>query len=342
MSDTRPDGVPSGPADDIPVEFDFERGENRRLVVGAEDAGVRLDRFLAAHLRPLSRAAVQRVIRHEGAVLLNGAATRSSARLRTGDEIVVMIPEVRPPDVVPEDLPLSVLREEESFAVLDKGAAMAVHPGKGRRRGTIANAIAHRWGIVSTGHGAYRPGIVHRLDMDTTGVMVIAKNETAHARLAEAFKERRVQKVYCAIVFGDYPYDEDEIDLPLGRDVHDPRRRAVRFDGEGKAAKTAVRVIRRFQKSATLLECRPHTGRTHQIRVHLEQRGHPILGDTTYAARRTPPVPTPRLMLHAQRLTFPHPETDETVEVEAPLHADMDRVLAGLAGVEGGPGEGEE
>jgi len=235
-------------------------------------------------------------------------------------------------EIVPQDVPLAVLRDEPAFAVVDKAPGMAVHPGKGRRDGTLANALVHRWGLAGgAGRAAHRPGIVHRLDLDTSGAMVVAKTETAHDRLAAAFKARKVEKVYRAVVFGDYPFDEDEVDLPLGRDLNDPRRRAVRFDPEGKPAKTAVRVLRRFAGRATELECRPHTGRTHQIRVHLQQRGHPILGDRTYASGRPPPVPVPRLMLHAFRLAFPHPETGAPVEVEAPVPADMESVLAALS-----------
>jgi 23S rRNA pseudouridine1911/1915/1917 synthase len=206
-----------------------------------------------------------------------------------------------------------------------------VHPGRGRPGGTIANAIAFRYGVEGLGGEVYRPGIVHRLDLETSGVMVIAKTEAAHAALAAAFKERRVEKEYRALVFGEPPFDEDRIDLPLGRDIHDPTRMAVRFD-HGRAAVTDVRVLDRFGKAAHVA-CFPLTGRTHQIRVHLATRGHPLLGDRTYARGKTPPVAVPRLMLHARRLAFPHPETGERVEVEAPPPADFAGVLDALRGV---------
>jgi 23S rRNA pseudouridine1911/1915/1917 synthase len=198
---------------------------------------------------------------------------------------------------------------------------MAVHPGRGRLSGTLANAVAFRYGLACTGAGAYRPGIVHRLDLETSGVMVVARTEGAHASLAAAFKARAVEKEYRALVFGDPAADEDRIDLPLGRDALDPSRMAVRFDSL-RPAVTETTVLERFGSAAHLL-CRPRTGRTHQIRVHLLSRGHPILGDRTYAGVRTPPVPVPRLMLHSHRLVFPHPRTGAPVRAEAPLPGDF-------------------
>ncbi len=183
-------------------------------------------------------------------------------------------------------------------------------------------------GRVTEQAGAYRPGIVHRLDLETSGVMVIALNEAAHGALSDAFRERKVEKEYHALVFGEPEHDEDRIDVPLGRDLADPTRMAVRFD-RGREAQTEVSVLERLGVAAHLL-CRPRTGRTHQIRVHLLCRGHPLLGDATYARRRTPPVTVPRLMLHASRLVFPHPESGVPVAVEAPLPVDFGAVLDGL------------
>jgi len=312
--------------DDVPARLDFDSAESREFVVEAADEGVRLDLFLSQRLDDFSRSGVQRLIRH-GAVQVNGAGGRSAARVRTGDRIKVAVPQVLPPIAEPEDLPLRVLLEEDSFLVIDKQPDMAVHPGRGRSGGTIANAIAFRYGVTLGGE-TYRPGIVHRLDLDTSGVMVIAKTEAAHAALADAFKQRAVKKEYRALVHGAPAHDEECVEMPLGRDVHKPTRMAVRFDN-GRAARTDVSVLERWEHAAHVL-CRPHTGRTHQIRVHMLTLGHPLLGDRTYAGRRASPVDVPRMMLHARKLSFPNPETGVEVEVEAPLPSDFESVLLAL------------
>ena len=312
--------------DDVPARLDFDHAEPREFLVGEADAGARLDVFLSGRIEEFSRAGVQRLIQR-GVVRLNGAPGRAAARLRAGDRVAVSIPAILPPQAEPEDLPLEVLLEEETFVVIDKRPGMAVHPGRGRPGGTIANAIAFRYG-VALGGGAYRPGIVHRLDLETSGVMVIAKSEVAHARLAEAFKRRAVKKEYRAVSHGAPAYDEERIELPIGRDLRKPARMAVRFDG-GREARTDVSVLERWERAAHVL-CRPHTGRTHQIRVHMASLGHPLLGDAIYAGRRKPPVDVPRLMLHAHRLVFPHPETGDEVAVEASPPRDFEDVLLAL------------
>ena len=313
--------------DDLPLRLDYEQGEERAFRVEESEAGERLDRFLAPRLSDFSRSAVQRMIR-AAAVRLNGAEARSSAKVRAGDLVEVDVPLILPPSLEPQDLPLRVLLEDPAFAVLDKEPGIAVHPGAGRPDGTLANAVAHRYGTLALGGETHRPGIVHRLDLETSGVIVVARTESAHAALAAAFKERLVEKEYVALVFGEPAHDEDEIDLPLGRDLMHPKRMAVRFDG-GRAAQTAVTVVERFGTVARVC-CRPRTGRTHQIRVHLLSRGHPLLGDRTYARGRQAPVEVPRLMLHAWRLAFPHPTTGSMVRVEAPIPADIRAVMDAL------------
>jgi 23S rRNA pseudouridine1911/1915/1917 synthase len=319
--------------DDVPVRLDFDRAERRVFVVPGSGPAERLDLFLAARLPEFSRAAVQRLIR-DGHATVNGAAARPAARVRGGDRVEVTAPRILPPSVDPEDLPLRVLLDDPLFAVLDKTPDMAAHPGRGRLRGTIANAVAHRWGVAGAG-GAHRPGIVHRLDLETSGVMVVAKTEAAHAALAAAFKARGVRKEYRALVHGDPAHDEDLIDAPLGRDLLDGKRMAVRYDGGGRDAVTEVVVAERFGAAAHVV-CRPRTGRTHQIRVHLAHRGHPILGDRIYGRGRPGPVDVPRLMLHAARLVFPHPASGEPVAVEAPLPADFEAALEALRAIDGG------
>lgn len=312
--------------DDIPARFDFDNAEPRGFVVEEADAGARLDVFLSRRLDEFSRAGVQRLIQR-GVVQVNGTVGRAAARLRAGDRIEVAVPPVLPPHAEPEDLPLRVLLEDEAFVVIDKQPGMAVHPGRGRPSGTIANAVAFRYRGAMGGE-PYRPGIVHRLDLETSGAMVIAKTEAAHAALADSFRQRTVKKEYRALVHGAPAHDEECVDLPLGRDVHKPARMAVRFD-KGREAQTDVVVLERWEHAAYVL-CRPHTGRTHQIRVHMLTLGHPLLGDRMYAGGLKPSVDVPRLMLHAHKLAFPHPETGVEVAVEAPLPSDFEDVLLAL------------
>jgi len=317
--------------DDLPERLDFDDTERHELTVEADGAGQRIDRFLVPHFPDFSRAALQRFIQ-KGLVQRNGAATRPSAKVDVGDRIVVKIPARLPPRVEPQDLPLVVLLEDPDFVVIDKQAGIAVHPGRGRPDGTLANAIAYHYGevaVAAEGGGDHRPGIVHRLDLETSGVMVIARSDRAQAALTEAFRERLVQKEYHALVHGEPPFDNDMIDLPLGRDVHHPTLMAVRFDS-GRESQTRIEVVERFGKAA-YVRCFPRTGRTHQIRVHLQTRGHPVLGDRMYARGKADPVEVPRLMLHARRLAFPHPASGATVEVEAPLPDDFEQVLLALA-----------
>jgi len=314
------------PVDDVPQKLDFAGAERLHWVVEPGEEG-RLDHFLARRMPAFTRAAIQRIC-HRDAVLLAGRPAKPSARVRPGDRVEVEVPRIVPPSVDPEDLPVTVLLEEASFAVLDKAPGMAVHPGRGRQSGTLANAIAHRFGALSLAAGVYRPGIVHRLDLDTSGVMVIARTERAHAQLSDAFRARTVRKEYRALVHGDPPYDEERIDAPLGRDPRNAKRMAVRHDG-GRAAVTEARVLERFGPGASLL-FRPLTGRTHQIRVHAASRGYPILGDVLYSGGKPDPIPAPRVLLHAHRLVFPHPETGAEVEVTAPLPADFVSALEAL------------
>jgi len=313
--------------DDLPERLDYDACERHELVVDAAGAGQRIDRYLAGHFPDFSRAALQRFMQR-GLVSRNDAPVKASAKLDSGDRIRVDIPSRLPPRVEPQDLPLRVLLEDPHFVVIDKEPGIAVHPGRGRPDGTLANAIAFHYGEVSTGDGGeegdHRPGIVHRLDLETSGAMVVARTDRAHAVLTEAFRERKVQKEYCALVHGDPPFDKEMIDLPLGRDAHHPTLMAVRFD-IGRESQTRAEVAERFGVAAEV-RCFPRTGRTHQIRVHMQSRGHPLLGDQMYARGKPDPVAVPRLMLHARRLAFPHPESGALVAVEAPLPDDLVRV----------------
>jgi 23S rRNA pseudouridine1911/1915/1917 synthase len=311
--------------DDLPQRLDFDDREAHRFVVDGGNAGKRLDKYLADQLPSFSRAALQRLVKM-GLVQHNDHGAKASSKLAEADRLVVELPTVLPDRVVPQDLPLEVLLEEPEFVVLNKAPGIAVHPGRGRPDGTIANAIAYRWGEISAPGGEHRPGIVHRLDLETSGVMVVARTERAQAALSDAFRERLVEKEYRALVHGDPAFDEDVIDLPLGRDVHHPTIMAVRFD-IGRESLTRTVVAERFGGVAAHIVCHPKTGRTHQIRVHLQSRGHPLLGDSSYSRSQTDPVEVPRLMLHARRLSFPHPVSGASVVVEAPLPADFEQVL---------------
>jgi 23S rRNA pseudouridine1911/1915/1917 synthase len=295
------------------------------LVLGPEAAGLRLDRALADRFPDASRTAVASWI-EEGRVRVDGVDVPGRARVRGGERVVVRVPPPRPTALEPEDLPVVVLHEDESVLVLDKPSGLTVHPGSGRAGGTLANALVFRLRGLPTAGGADRPGIVHRLDKDTSGVMVVAKTEPAHRALSRAFAARDVEKQYLAVVHGVPGARSGRIDRPLGRSSAGRTRMAVREGG--REALTEWTVEEALPRHA-VLRCRPRTGRTHQIRVHLRDAGHPIVGDPLYGWRSSPGDALPgRLLLHAHRLAFPHPSTGETVRFEAPPPADF------LAGIE--------
>lgn len=305
----------------------------RQFVVPAEAAGDRLDAFLVRQMPDWSRSQIQRLIR-EGLVTLGSApAKKSGEEIAAGTEITVCAKhdELR---ATPEDLPLDIVYEDSDILVVNKAAGMVVHVGAGVRSGTLVNALlAHIHALSSLG-GDLRPGIVHRLDKMTSGLVVVAKNDAAHRRLSEQFKSREVHKNYTALVHGRMATDSGEISKPVGRD---PRRRTRMKTGgiAPREALTKYRVLRRFGHF-TLVEAMPQTGRTHQIRVHLASLGHPVVGDTTYGAPaklrfKGNEEPTlPRTFLHAAKLAFTHPLTGAPLELEAPLPEDLLAFLACL------------
>ena len=288
-----------------------------------EAGGDRLDTFLAVRCGDLSRSRLQRLI-SEGHVTVDGLPAKPSAKLREGQLVHVIIPEPAPSWLEPQPMPLDVVYEDQDALVIDKPAGMTVHPGPGHRDGTLANAVlAHCPDLAGIG-GSIRPGIVHRLDKDTSGLLVVAKNETAHNHLARQFKERRVTKAYLALVHGRFAEPEAVIEAPIGRHPKDRKRMAV--VSTGRTAMTHCRVVTRF-RGYTLVEARPTTGRTHQIRVHLMSVGHPLAGDATYGKR------DPRLdrhFLHAHLLGFRLPSSDEYVEHASELPADLRAFLDSL------------
>ncbi len=298
----------------------------QKLTVTASDAGRRLDLFLAERISSLSRTRIQELVR-EGRVLIHARVVRASHRVSAGEVIEVEI-QSRPAIVAaPEDLPLELLLVDDAFVVVNKPAGMVVHAGAGHARGTLVNALLHRLGTLSKTGGNLRPGIVHRLDRETSGAMVVARTDAAHEHIAEQFKARTVRKVYVALVHGTMPKDSGTITLPISRD----RRRRTRMTARertGRHARTDWRVIARLER-CTLIEAVLHTGRTHQIRAHFAALGHPVAGDTLYGApkgvragSRSLPV-LERNFLHSARLGFSHPSSGAWVEVRAPLPKDL-------------------
>jgi 23S rRNA pseudouridine1911/1915/1917 synthase len=294
--------------DSTPIEF----------VVSANEAKLRLDQFLAKRLPEYSRSRLQRLIR-SGFVRVNGATTRPRQIVRAGDKIDLTEPPVEKLDVRPEPIPLEVLFEDGDLIVINKPAGLTVHPGAGHRRHTLVNALLSHCATLSGIGGKERPGIVHRLDKETSGCLVVAKNDTAHRELSTQFAARTVEKIYLVLVAGKLRKPSGVIAERIGRHpIH--RQRMSATSPRGRSAKTEYRVIRSSDQ-ASLVECRLHSGRTHQIRVHLHHLGHPVLGDKIYAPRFAKNFA--RQMLHAWKLGFHHPRTGEWKHFEAPLPADF-------------------
>jgi len=289
----------------------------------AEDAGERLDRFLA-RASGLSRARIQRLI-DDGEVLVDGHPAKPSALVGAGQRVRLRIPPVLPTALRPEAIPLDILFEDEALVVLNKPAGLVVHPGAGCATGTLVHALLFHCPHLPGIGGVERPGIVHRLDRETSGVMVVAKTAAAHQALSRQFKERIVRKRYLALAHGRLEREVGRIEAPIGRRAADRKRMGVRRDG-GREARTAYRVLRRYA-DMTLVELSLETGRTHQIRVHLAHVGHPVVGDRVYGGRQERRAErggaVERQMLHAWRLAFRHPESGAWLEFTAPPPADF-------------------
>lgn len=296
----------------------------QRLAFVVEVGGIRLDRWLSQHAPGLSRSRVQSLIR-EGFAEVNGRPAEASYRVRPGDRIVLTVPSPRPLTLIPRPLPLRILYEDEDIAVVEKPPGMPVHPGPGHREDTVVNALLARMSNLSGIGGALRPGIVHRLDKDTSGLLLVAKNDASHQALAQQIKERRFQKGYLALVWG-VPYPpEGKIDTPIARSPKDRKRMAV-VPG-GRPAITRYKVLHAFADCA-LVEVFPETGRTHQIRVHMQAIGHPLVGDPLYSRRRTTLLT--RQFLHAHTVGFAHPRTGQWMTFTSPLPLDLQRALHAL------------
>lgn len=289
------------------------------------DTGQRIDHWLHARLPEYSRSRIQEWIK-SGRVRVNGAAVKTSYTLHANDAIEVEPADPPPLHAAAEDIALKILYEDEDLVAIDKAAGMVVHAGAGVHSGTLVNALLHRFSTLSGVGGPLRPGIVHRLDRFTSGVMLVAKNDAAHQKLAAQFSGREVEKVYLALVHGALKNERGRIEKPIARDPVQRARMTARL-AEGRTAWSEYRVLRRFQEF-TLLEVRIGTGRTHQIRVHLASIRHPVVGDTLYGAPAQPLLG--RYFLHAHRIRFHLPSTGEEKVIESPLAPELDAWLGTL------------
>lgn len=308
--------------------------ETREIVAGTEDAGVRLDVLLSRRLPDWSRSQLQKLIRSGRVQIGARTARKAGETVAPGGRIVVRL-EKEELHAVPEPLPLDVIYEDADLAVVNKPAGMVVHAGAGVKSGTLVNALLYHMPDLSRAAGGERPGIVHRLDKMTSGLILVAKNDAAHRKLAADFKARTVRKTYIALVQGRVKRDDGVIDAPIGRDPI--RRLRMKAGGlRSRQALTAYHVLRRFP-GFTLLQVSPHTGRTHQIRVHLASLGHPVAGDALYGARTSvrrgapDPQSLARTFLHASALEFCHPRTNERLSFNAPLPQELRDYLDRLA-----------
>jgi 23S rRNA pseudouridine1911/1915/1917 synthase len=296
----------------------IENPSQTEFVVSENDAKLRLDQFLAKRFPQYSRSRLQQLIRG-GFVRLNEQSTRPRQIVRGGDKIDLIEPPVEKIEIRPEPIPLDVLFEDDDLIVINKPAGLTVHPGAGQREHTLVNALLSHCTTLSGIGGKERPGIVHRLDKETSGCLVVAKNDIAHRELSKQFATRNVEKIYLALVAGKLRKPAGVIEDKIGRHpVHRQRMRVTSV--RGRTATTEYRVIGSGNQ-ASLIECRLHSGRTHQIRVHLQHLGHPVLGDKVYAPRFANNLP--RQMLHAWKLGFRHPRTGEWKSLEAPLPDDF-------------------
>lgn len=287
----------------------------------AGDTGKRLDHFLQEKLPRYSRSRLQGWIK-QGRVRVDGGGAKAATVLRGSETVSVEPAELPPLKAVAEDLPLDILYEDDDVIAVNKPAGMVVHAGAGRHTGTLTNALVHRFGKLSTVGGELRPGIVHRLDRYTSGVLLVARTDFAHRHLAEQFANRRTEKVYLALVEGRVKTDRGRIETPIIRDPVRRTRMTTRL-GRGRAAITEYRVLRRSAKE-TLLEVKIGTGRTHQIRVHLASIGHPVVGDKLYGAAGNP---LGRYFLHAHRIGFTGPSTEHRITITAPLPRELSEYL---------------
>lgn len=296
------------------------------LLVAKECDGMRIDAYLRENTE-FSRSRIAALM-EEGAVCADGKVqAKPSFKVTADQRITLCVPEVKPVDVVAQDIPIDILYQDADVVVVNKPCGMVVHPAAGNEDGTLVNALLYHVRDLSGIGGEMRPGIVHRLDKDTSGLILIAKNDRAHAMLSDQFKERLMEKHYRAVAFGNYSQDSGLIDAPIARHPVDRKKMAIVADG--KPSQTEWKVIQRL-KSATYLDVHLLTGRTHQIRVHMQSIGHPLLGDQIYAPNIKSSVRISRLMLHAYSLAFTHPTTGERMTLCAPIPHEFESIVEKL------------
>ena len=300
-------------------------GEQERLIITEEQAGQRADVGLAL-LLDITRSNMQRLL-EDGRAVKGAKVLKANYKLRAGDEIVVTLPEPQPLDAQPENIPLDIIYEDEDVIVVNKARGMVVHPAAGNYSGTLVNALLYHCKNLSGINGVIRPGIVHRLDKDTSGIMICAKNDEAHLSLSQQIQAKTARRTYLAVVRGNIKTDSGTIETQIARDKVDRKKMAV-VKENGREAITDYEVVERFGKY-TLVRCKLRTGRTHQIRVHMEHLGYPLVGDPKYSPMKTP-FAIKGQALHSQTLEFTHPRTGECMQFEAPLPEDMQKIITRL------------
>jgi 23S rRNA pseudouridine1911/1915/1917 synthase len=304
----------------------------RTIAITEEEAGERIDTFLAGKTG-ITRSQIQKRI-EKGDVLVNSKPVSQNYRIKSNDSISVTEIAEKGEGLIPENIPINILFKDEALIVVDKPAGMVVYPAAGHRQGTLMNAVAYHCGKLAATGGPLRPGVVHRLDKDTSGVMVVALDDAAYYHLIEQFRQRTINRKYIALVYGNFVQDEGEIALKIGRSATDRKKMSTRVK-TGREAVTKWKVLKRFH-NATLIQAKLGTGRTHQIRVHFASIGHPVLGDRTYGKKTevekkgSGTIRFPRQMLHAEVLGFIHPQNGEYLEFSSPLPEDMKKGIAEL------------
>lgn len=293
--------------------------------VSEEDISERIDKFLSEKVTDLSRSRIQQLL-SEGLIFVNDQPCKAKYKVKTDDHITAVFEDQMEMEAVPEKMDLDIRYEDSDVIVINKPKGIVVHPANGNQSGTLVNGLLYHCKDLSGINGVLRPGIVHRIDKDTTGLLIVAKNDKAHASLSKQLQTKTVNRLYYALVHGVIEHDFGTIDAPIGRDIKDRQKMAVTAENS-KEARTHFKVIERFAEY-TLVECRLETGRTHQIRVHMQYIGHPVVGDEKYSYRKT--LKTNGQLLHAHQLTFEHPTSKEKITVEAPLPELFQNILEEL------------
>ncbi|MFT9488193.1 MAG: RluA family pseudouridine synthase [Tepidibacillus sp.] len=302
-----------------------EAFEKYDWIIEAEEATERIDKFLSEQFEEWSRSQIQQWIK-EGNVTVNGRMVKANYKIQEDDEVVLQVPPQKELNIEPESIPLDIVYEDQDVIVVNKPRGMVVHPAPGHYSGTLVNALLYHCKDLSGINGVLRPGIVHRIDKDTSGLLMAAKNDLAHESLARQLKDHDVHRIYLALVHGEIPHDLGTIDAPIGRDPHDRKKMTV-IHKNSKHAVTHFVVKERFQ-GFTLVECKLETGRTHQIRVHMQYIGHPLVGDPLYGLKKT--LKIDGQALHAKTLGFKHPRTNEYMEFDSELPEDMQGLIEEL------------